>query len=292
MAGSAVTELNVVTRLLTLSSDVANQPYIARRGILPTLKKFLTHSDLEVQTTAAKTLKLLASHPDNPEFIAQENGLVAAVLQAYDGAEAPDLKAELEGVMTHLKSATPQAEPAASTSTETKAYPVVPENHKRQLAPRNKADRAKVVRRRMTLRTPNISPANVDGLEYFLQNIRGMISYSIDTQNKTLNLFLSTPKHLLLKHLKDVGFESEVLEETVAKTKESGAGNTPSYMSAGEVRESDYKKSLVVQGEAKDVGGSSLAARLKEHKARNKAASEADSSVSGFFSGLARNLLS
>ena len=175
-----VTELNVVTRLLTLSGDVANQPYIARRGILPTLKKFLTHTDLEVQVTAAKTLRLLASHPDNPEFIAQENGMVSTVLTAYDGASSDDLKEELEGVMGYLKSAAPampekEKSAASGAGGVRKAYPAVPENHRKQLAPRNKVDRAKVVRRRMTLSTPSVNPANVEGLEYFLQNIRGMV---------------------------------------------------------------------------------------------------------------------
>ena len=174
-----VTELAVVSRLHTLSKDVANQPYIARRGILPTLKKFLNNTSLDVQVVAAKTLRLLASHPDNPDFIAAEPGMVAAVLKAYDGTSDAGLKEELEAVMTHLKSATAQSPPRSKdkpdTSTSTEAYPAVPEQHKRQLAPRTKGERQKAVRRHMTLSTPAISAANVDGLEYLLQNIRGMV---------------------------------------------------------------------------------------------------------------------
>eukprot|EP01064_Diplonema_japonicum_P032661 TRINITY_DN6193_c0_g2_i1.p1 TRINITY_DN6193_c0_g2~~TRINITY_DN6193_c0_g2_i1.p1 ORF type:complete len:294 (+),score=51.81 TRINITY_DN6193_c0_g2_i1:38-919(+) len=291
------TELSVVNRLLALSGDVANQPYIARRGILPTLKRFMTNGDIEVQLVAAKTLRLLASHPDNPDYIAAEAGMVQTVLTTYDGTESADLKAELEGVMAHLKAAAPTTSASSSSAKgkkkDGKTYPTVPEQHKKQLAPRTRTEKTKIQRRHMLLKAPAVNSANVDDLEHLLQNIRGMISYSIDTQQQTLNLFLSTPKHILLKHLKDVGFECEVLEEQIAKAHGATGGSTPSYLSSGQSTESDYKRSLVATGEAKDVGSGSLAARLKEqHKNRNKASAEEKNSVTGFFTGLARNLLS
>ncbi|KAJ9473159.1 hypothetical protein DIPPA_23745 [Diplonema papillatum] len=299
---SGTTELTVVKRLHDLSGDVANQPYIARRGILPTLKKFMSNKNPEVQLTAVKTLRLLASHPDNPEFLVQEQGLLATVQSTYDTAPDGVLKTELDAVLEHLRpvaSATPAAEPeapaapSASTSSDSKNYPSVAPKHKRDVAPRAKAERQKAVRRHMVLRADAINASNVDDLEHLLQYIRGMISYSIDTQNKTLTLFLSTPKHILLKHLADVGFTCEILEEAVVKATGGLTGHMPSYLSSGEQHESDYKRSLVLTGGGvTDHGSGSLAARLeRQHKARSKA-DEEKSTVGGFFSGLARTLLS
>eukprot|EP01060_Flectonema_neradi_P036035 TRINITY_DN681_c3_g1_i1.p1 TRINITY_DN681_c3_g1~~TRINITY_DN681_c3_g1_i1.p1 ORF type:complete len:291 (+),score=68.91 TRINITY_DN681_c3_g1_i1:52-924(+) len=288
MSGGAQA-LTVVKRLHELSGDVANQPYIARRGILPTLKSFLGNSELEVQVVAAKTLALLASHPDNPECISQEPGMISAIVKAFESSDDKELKETLDKVMGNLKSVLPDPKKQAAASGATKnkkAYPSVPEHHKRQIAPRTKAgDRVKAQRRHMLVRLPELNSSNVDDIEHLLQHIRGMISYSIDTQNKTLTLFLSTPRQILAKHLTDVGFQMEVVEETLAKQGGKSSGPGPAYLSSGEPQESDYKRSLVVQG-GDGGGSSSLSSRLERQRKRNQASDEDRGSVAGFFRSL------
>ena len=268
MSGGAQA-LTVVKRLHELSGDVANQPYIARRGILPTLKNFLGNSELEVQVIAARTLALLASHPDNPECISQEPGMIGAIVKAFQSTSDSELKETLDKVMGHLKTALPDAkkQPSQATTSNKKSYPSVPEHHKRQVAPRTKAgERVKAQRRHMVVRLPELNSSNVDDIEHLLQHIRGMISYSIDSQNKTLTLFLSTPRQILAKHLTDVGFQMEVVEETMAKQGGKSSGPGPAYLSSGEPQESDYKRSLVVQGGDAGGGGSSLSSRLERQR--------------------------
>lgn len=67
-----VNEVSVVTKLYKLALDPANQPYIVRRNILPTLVKFLSNKDTDVVQRSAETLQLLASHPDNPDYMCRE----------------------------------------------------------------------------------------------------------------------------------------------------------------------------------------------------------------------------
>jgi len=82
--------LALVKRLKLLASDVDNQPVVCRRGILPSLLLFLQNTDPEVRHTAAETLVSLSSHPENPDCLCRERGLVQIVVSSYRSSKESD----------------------------------------------------------------------------------------------------------------------------------------------------------------------------------------------------------
>jgi hypothetical protein len=103
-----VNEISVVKKLWNLSSEPNNQPYIVRRNILPALIKFLQSKDPQVSQLAAETLKLLSSHPDNPEYICREKGLLQTLVKVYKAEQENEtLKSTLAAVLRNLHSAVP-----------------------------------------------------------------------------------------------------------------------------------------------------------------------------------------
>ena len=63
----------------------------------------------EVVQCTAETLRFLSSHPDNPEYMCREKGLVQSVVKQYQSTTDPKLKPVLADVMRNLHSAIPGA---------------------------------------------------------------------------------------------------------------------------------------------------------------------------------------
>eukprot|EP00762_Andalucia_godoyi_P000542 ANDGO_05439.mRNA.1 hypothetical protein len=75
--------LGVVEQLKTLCSNPQNQPYIARRGILPSLIGILQHLDLQVVLTACQAIQLLALCPDNHVLLVREPQLMPTLWNLF-----------------------------------------------------------------------------------------------------------------------------------------------------------------------------------------------------------------
>eukprot|EP01062_Namystynia_karyoxenos_P028849 TRINITY_DN21790_c0_g2_i1.p1 TRINITY_DN21790_c0_g2~~TRINITY_DN21790_c0_g2_i1.p1 ORF type:complete len:387 (+),score=71.46 TRINITY_DN21790_c0_g2_i1:109-1161(+) len=114
LSGAGSDVLPVALRLKSLASVTGNQPYIARKGVLPTLLKFLRSEQIAVQLSAAETLRLLSSHPDNPSVMAQDAELVRELrdkllqLQREPADNSTQqLRGDLEATCTALRGALP-----------------------------------------------------------------------------------------------------------------------------------------------------------------------------------------
>eukprot|EP00756_Hemistasia_phaeocysticola_P008498 Hpha_TRINITY_DN14630_c0_g1::TRINITY_DN14630_c0_g1_i1::g.48406::m.48406 len=108
---SQIAELPVALRLRTLASEEGNQLYIAKRGVLPTLVKFLRHDQPSVQIIAAETLRLLASHPDvpaemvrDPDLVREVRSQILAHRDSFDD-QSQQFHRELEAVRSALRPA-------------------------------------------------------------------------------------------------------------------------------------------------------------------------------------------
>jgi hypothetical protein len=258
-------EIALSNRLRALCEEYSNRPYIVRRGVLSTLVKFLQHENREIHLNAAETLRLLSEHPENPEPMCKEKGLLQALATAFQVAENvdADMFQVVGEVVGNLE--------AALDRRTSEATPAIPETESSMTA-KNRGTRIvhSVVGRTRTvvLEIPTLSDANASGLSDLFECTRGVVSFTLDTVGHTATLYSSTSTPTILRLLEDKGFIALVRSETnpTARGAQVRTSTTqlPQYLSgkgaAGDG--SDYLRSIVLHG----VDGNSLSSRLERQK--------------------------
>jgi len=80
---------------------------MVRRGAIPTLAKYLTNEIAEVRLHAAEALRFLSDHPETPEPMSEEKGLLEALVAASHNAEEndPTMFAVVSDVIRNLDTA-------------------------------------------------------------------------------------------------------------------------------------------------------------------------------------------
>ncbi|AIO02702.1 hypothetical protein LPMP_355710 [Leishmania panamensis] len=84
------TELSLVRRLHALLQRYESRPAVARRNTLPTLSRFLRSTDRQIRKISLEAVYLLAEHHENLELLGNDQDLVDAVVEIYDGAQYDD----------------------------------------------------------------------------------------------------------------------------------------------------------------------------------------------------------
>lgn len=245
---SAGGSLTLVKRLHSLASDVENQAVVARRGVLPSLLLFLQSSDPTVRHVAAETLVLLSSHPENPECMCRERGLVRIVVATYRASAANgdeelhrlcstlvrNLGPALENTIHCNNNNNHTSSPAGGASGQCS-----PDNHDHHYQQQQHGD-ADIARRaaasarvrnsdnfgaptvsvsvqllvdELTSDSSAVREEKTKALVDCLHTMRGVVSYSLDAQYVTVFLNCTT-RHLLDVLKKECGFEHvQVLAE-------------------------------------------------------------------------------
>eukprot|EP00667_Euglena_gracilis_P008321 EG_transcript_8427 len=264
--GEIVNELTVVTKLRDLSADPANQPYIVRRNILPTLVKFLTNKDPQVVLRAAETLRFLSSHPDNPDYMCREKGLVQAVVKLYQSTPDPTLKAVVADIMRNLHSAirkdgagaSPPASPAVARSEGGETPTATPPREEPAKGPEY------VVMLEVWDNT-----LRCDEVEKAVLPMKGVLSCVALPESRAVRVVTRLDGKEIVEHLKLQGMSVEVADQKPHVKEDTGDAD------------GEYRKSLVASGE------NSLAARLKrqreERLKEREARAQQESSMSRFF---------
>jgi hypothetical protein len=258
-------ELGLAKRLHTLSSDYDNQPLVARRGIIGSLMKFMQSTSTEVRITAADTVRLLSSHPENPEYLVRERGLVPLLFQCFQDSEAENQ--ELHGIYAAIFE---NLRPALGMDKEGE------EGGNEGGDMMDKLESVRTVKRR-TARTKHSTAfksrrlvigfeadeeATKEDIDEVLQTTRGVVSYTVDMDTHTMQLYLSTATEAVVKLLEDAGFKCDVQFEGPMESRPTSAahGDGPGYLD--DAKQSEYKRSLVLHG----MDGNSLASRIEKRK--------------------------
>eukprot|EP00744_Colponema_vietnamica_P012106 GILI01017000.1.p1 GENE.GILI01017000.1~~GILI01017000.1.p1 ORF type:complete len:328 (-),score=78.30 GILI01017000.1:113-1096(-) len=293
---SAVTEINIARRFLTLSQDFNNRPVVARRNTVPTLLRFLQHQDRDVRLCAAEALANLSDHPENPTFLCNEKGFVAVVFQVYKDSDVadPEVHDALTKVFESLRAVLAADEDRTKEQQQKQEAGNDKENHSPTKASKNRfmadGESARFAKNRRTRISNSITACRnmlieIDGadeivadgrkaaFDELLQTTRGVVSYSIDWANGRANLFLSTPTTVLVKLLEDSGFSISVAHESdpvqLGSPSHSArpAHGGPSYIRSGNLNANVYdqvfRHTLVLHGSSED---NTLGARLQRQK--------------------------
>ncbi|KNH08487.1 hypothetical protein XU18_1056 [Perkinsela sp. CCAP 1560/4] len=247
----ASTDLALSKRLRVLCEDYENRPYVVKRGVLETILKFLSHENLIVATNAVEALLSLSEHPDNPTPMCREKALLPALSAAYQSysAMATKLSPTTEEFNSHSTDEQ-DAEDTTSTgfvdlsSPPTCAYlaeiitKIVSNLEKslEEITESEFADEDQVVyennmnlqgddshsritssvihqRRNVVLDIPSLAEENVNQLAKILENVDGIISFTIDFNRHIVRLLLTTPTPTFLRILDNHGFISIILQE-------------------------------------------------------------------------------
>ena len=286
-------EVALSQRLRTLCEEYGNRPYIVRRGVLATLVKFLTNETREVRLNAAETLRLLSEHPENPEPMCKEKGLLQALATAYQTAEEsdPEMFAAVGQVVTNLEAALDRRSEAVQQGA------IINEGNS-SMTTKNRGSRitnSLIGRTRtLVLEIPTLCDANAETLIDVLECTRGVVSFTIDTVLRTATLYTSTSTPTILRLLEDKGFIALVRSETTpqsvthgsATRRGSNSGQMPQYLS-GKGGNSDYVQSIVLHG----FDGNSLSSRLERQKQeKTRAAKEKNAQQLGLLGSFVNKL--
>jgi len=244
-----VNELTVVSKLRDLAADPANQPYIVRRSILPTLQKFLADKDPLVALRAAETLRFLSSHPDNPEYMCREKGLVPAVVRLYQSTPDPALKAVAADIMKNLRSAIkPQgsAAPNGTAAATVPPSPLRPESGSAEAATSSPAVAAAVP---VPLAPPPEPPVpefaivlevwdntlKCDDVEKAVVAMKGVLSCVAMPESRAVRVVSRVEGSSLVAQLKQQGMAVDVADQKpYVPADPSDAGTTKPLVAAGE----------------------------------------------------------
>eukprot|EP00760_Papus_ankaliazontas_P025474 PhM_4_TR2731/c0_g1_i1/m.100180 len=263
---SEANELALSGRVRGLCEDYSNRPYIVRRGVLSTLIKFLQHTSRDVQFNAAEALKLLSEHPENPEPMCKERGLLQALATAYQNTEGTDVEifnlvadvvANLEAALDRKDQGRPSEGPQVN---ETQSA----------MTTKNRGNRIvhSVVGRTRTvvLDVPAMTENLTRDLGDLLECTRGVVSYTLDPMERTATLYTSTPTPTLLRLLEDKGFVAVVRSESNPQPRSSAQRRSstaiPQYLTGKGAEGSDYMKTLVLHG----MDTNSLSSRVERQK--------------------------
>lgn len=278
-------DVAIAKRFHALSEEFANRPVVARRGTLPTLSRYLKSNSREVRYLAAQTLGLLAAHPENPELMCRESGLVDALFDVYKKSELedPELHAAIgiifSGLKVALKVSVADDQPAPNINDGESVRTVKNRPHRiRQSSLQHRA---------VQLQVSNLTSANDRAeLEEVLQTTRGVVSYTINDHDRMVTLQLSASTATLLKLLSDAGFNCDVVSD-VAITRTpglAGTGATASYLPSTVLQDdgSDFRQSLVLHG----VDHNTLATRLQRQREEQRKGSTERNAISSFIGKL------
>ena len=254
MASSSLTstEIALSKRLRILCTEYDNRPYVVKRGVLPTLVKFLSHDNLLIAANAAESLHLLSEHPENPTPMCKENALLPSLSKAYQtysamaGVPSPRRDPTLSAASDDLRS---EATEASFSSTDPSNTPMcthiadiiakivtnlevsitepdVPETAQptqqddergawvQESYPNGRIQSSVIHQTRsVVLDIPSLTEDTVNQLATLLETIRGIISFTIDFNRHVVRLLLTTPTPTFLRILDDNGFISIILQE-------------------------------------------------------------------------------
>lgn len=268
-----MSELSLVKRFKQLASDYDNRPVVVRRGTVKSIMRFVQHEEWEVRHTAAETILLLAQHPDNKEPLCREPGFLDAVFEAYKSSEHADPKlhevySELFEELRSVLATTEDGDDGASSA----VGPARDDGSIRTV--KNRPTRVKqgaTISRSLVLNVANLTAANQDELEELLQTIRGVVSYAIEPETRSVRVFGSTQTAALVAVLADGGFEVSVANDEEVERDENADGKParpqPTYQSSFASKlnifgDFDWRRTLVLHG----IEGNSLQARLQKQK--------------------------
>ena len=246
------TEVALSKRLRILCTDYENRPYVVKRGVLPTLVKFLSHENLLIAVNAAESLHVLSEHPDNPTPMCKENALLPALSKAYQTystmASNPSIRTEqpydnaaddLQSVNTEasFSSTDPSSTPICAHLAELISKIVANlESSLEEVGSPETAQPSQITdetsmwmndshshariqssvihqTRSVVLDIPSLTEDTVNQLATLLETIRGIISFTIDFNRHVVRLLLTTPTPTFLRILDDHGFIAIILHE-------------------------------------------------------------------------------
>lgn len=252
----AVDIKQIAIKLRTLSIDPANQPFIARRGVLPTLIGFVDGSNAEVRVIGAESMRFLSSHPDNRKLMAEEPNLVDTLCKAFNNSATEPILREVIGdillyLSDHLSEAhrnqslsltqvlafskSQQLHDACSTpvSDKTKSFTsassaAAPLSNSTANSNNGSSSSSSLTHKRnLVLSVPNLkTDENQQQLQKVLLSIRGTISFRVNLQQKSVALYTKTTTDKILHVLESSKFPATVLKETDAETPSSSNSNS------------------------------------------------------------------
>jgi hypothetical protein len=200
--------LKIVNKLKSLSSETANQPVIARRGVLPNLVTFIKNKDIEVQTKSAETLKLLSSHPENQKLLSQEPGLVDAFLALFnDEYTHKDVRAIVSDILVNI---------GEYLSDDQKDRTLSLKSVLESLKSSNKEDNNK--KRNITINIPKMNEQTKMAIQKVVTTMKGIISYSMSLNSKELFVYAKTTSKYIVALLEGSGYPGTVISEEVCST--------------------------------------------------------------------------
>ena len=281
---AAATQVALSLRLLDLSYPYNHRPYIARRGVLDTLTRFLEQENVEVRINAAKTLLLLSEHPENPELMCRESGLLQALRVAYesvqeDGVNAPvgnhdneiqtaENKTPEVTLLHSLSQVVQNLENALEAKFESEESPYIePCSAMVSKRPTARVSQSQLQdTRKLVLDIPSLMSSSTDTLADLLESVRGVISFTMNLDSHEVTLHLTTPTPTLLRLLEDRGHLAVVRSDFFVN---AGQGDTrreslPSYLPS----RGHYGSSGRDMGSVVPYGDHSLAARRRRRRRR------------------------
>ncbi|KAF0978230.1 hypothetical protein FDP41_002745 [Naegleria fowleri] len=312
----AVDVHRVVTKLRTLSMDRDNQPVIVRRGVTTSLVSFLSqpHYHVNVKVIACETLKMLSSHPDNPELMAKEPSLVESLISMYksevDKTNAlcvliQDIinnlygnlsREQLEMLPSDLLSS--QAPVNGSIASSVAALANSSNNGSASSVDAKKKKKRK--KRNVVLQVDQlVNEKQRQRLEELILQLKGTISYTFNVPKKQVTIYTRTSTEKILEELAKNSYMTSVISDSICETEYNHhysydkENYTPQYLSSeksssstnnnnNNTQKSSYMQSLVA------CEDNSLQARRKKKAGtssqQQQSKEEQGNGVSGFIS--------
>ena len=283
----AVDVHRVVNKLRTLALDRENQPVIVRRGVTTSLVSFLgqNHYHINVKVIACETLKMLSSHPDNPELMAKEPNLVESLMALY--------KAEVDKTITICTLIT-EIISNLYNNLSREQLEMLPSDLLSSQAPVNDGvasiDAKKKKRRKkrnVVLQIEQLTNEKQrQKIEELILQLKGTISYTFNVPKKQVTVYTRTSTEKILEELAKHTYSTAVVSDSICETEYNNLtydkeNYQPQYISqertsSSKSQNSSYMQSLVA------CEDNSLQARKK--KKQQQQTKQDQGSVTGFIS--------
>ncbi|KAG2385907.1 hypothetical protein C9374_003056 [Naegleria lovaniensis] len=297
----AVDVHRVVTKLRTLAMDRDNQPVIVRRGVTTSLVSFLSqpHYHVNVKVIACETLKMLSSHPDNPELMAKEPSLIESLLSMYKSEvdKSNVLCVLIQDIINNLycNLSRDQLEMLPSDLLSSQA-PVNGSICSSVAASSQDAKKKKKRKKRNVVLQIDqlVNEKQRQRLEELILQLKGTISYTFNVPKKQVTIYTRTSTEKILEELSKNSYVTSVISDSVCETEYNNfsydkENYTPQYLSSEKssshgnstsTQKSSYMQSLVA------CEDNSLQARRKKKtsSSQQQPKEEQGSGVTGFIS--------
>lgn len=202
----AVDVTRIVNRLRTLALDYDSRPIIVRRGVLPNLIRFLKSEDEQVKLLASETLRLLASHPENPKIMSEEANLVSTVCKVLNNkATHSTIKSNLQEVLINLADFLTEEQKESSLSLQVLLQTL----KRKQQEPRDQHRKRNLV---LSAEQLNSESARHEIQEVIL-SVKGIISFTCNIPERTIHLYTRTEPAIIMRALNDAGYESKIISD-------------------------------------------------------------------------------